>query len=516
MTSGRESALRGLFRAAVRRPEVTFSILLAVVATLALMGHVLTAPFDRDEHMYVSAGVLWPSHRLYADFLFLQMPYLPMVYSGVFDATGAERLLFTARLITAGVTLITVVLTGGMAFRLARDGVVAAAAVLLLCASPAVQNAVGQASNYAAPMAAAAGGLAFLLYPRVLKLRDFACSGVCLGLAIGLKLYYATLVAPFVIGCLLVPAEARTPLRLRLAAFLGGLAVSLMPALYLAIRDPTAFVFANVGYHALNAQWWAQTGLPMALTLGAKLRFARWIASAYPHLVLAAATLAGAVAWWRCLPRQSRGGQSAAITIGLVTLTALVTALAPSPSWPQYFAMAMPFAVLMPAALVACTGQRPAAWLRVGVGALAVTAAISAGGTLAPALARLVTPAEWTGNVVHEQAAAIRRLMPDAGRNDRVLTLAPLFALEAGLGIYPELASGPFVYRVSHLMPHKVDDPLVALGPDDLQATMTAVRPRAILLAANEGELNTPLAEAASRFGFRPVWSSDLLTLLTP
>jgi hypothetical protein len=171
------SGLRDTFLGVVRRPEKPFFILLAVVATLALTAHVLVAPLDRDEHMYVTAGVLWPSHHLYADFLFLQMPYLPMLYSAVFEATGAERLLYTARLFTALVTLITVVLIAGMAFRLARDGIVAASAVLLLCASPAVQNAVGQASNYAAPMAAAAGALAFLVCPRVPRRRNFALCG---------------------------------------------------------------------------------------------------------------------------------------------------------------------------------------------------------------------------------------------------------------------------------------------------------------------------------------------------
>src|SRR6478672_3820521 len=100
MTARVASPPRDRFMAVVRG-SATILILLAIIASCALAAHILTAPFDHDEHMYVTAGVLWPSHRLYSDFLFLQMPYLPMVYAGVFNATGAERLLLTARAITA-------------------------------------------------------------------------------------------------------------------------------------------------------------------------------------------------------------------------------------------------------------------------------------------------------------------------------------------------------------------------------------------------------------------------------
>ncbi|GEM_PF-2782380 len=41
---------------------------------LLLSALVLTAPLSRDEHMYLAAGVLVKTQRLYADFAYFQMP----------------------------------------------------------------------------------------------------------------------------------------------------------------------------------------------------------------------------------------------------------------------------------------------------------------------------------------------------------------------------------------------------------------------------------------------------------
>ncbi len=313
-------------------------VAVAAISVVALVAHVLTAPLDHDEHMYVAAGVLWPERHLYSDFLYFQTPYLPVLYSALFGAAHVERLLFAARLFTAVVTVASALLVGGVAWRLGRDMVAAAAAVLLFCASPAVQNAVGQASNYAAPMAASMCACALLLLPAKRRPLALAGCGAALGVAIGLKLYYATLVVPIAASVWIAP-EGHGRHRL-LLPFFAGLGVAVAPAAFLVLRDPVAGWFANVGYHTLNTQWWAASGWDVSITLRERVAFARWLLSAPAHRLCAAAiVLAGAGAGWHTRARLRETATSepvwAAATCGALMATAALTALVPSPSWPQ-------------------------------------------------------------------------------------------------------------------------------------------------------------------------------------
>jgi 4-amino-4-deoxy-L-arabinose transferase-like glycosyltransferase len=489
-------------------------VAVAAISVVALVAHVLTAPLDHDEHMYVAAGVLWPERHLYSDFLYFQTPYLPVLYSALFGAAHVERLLFAARLITAVITFAAALLVGGVAWRLGRDVGAAAAAVLLFCASPAVQNAVGQASNYAAPMAASMCACALLLLPAKRRPLALAGCGAALGVAIGLKLYYATLVLPIAASVWIAPQRSAHRL---LLPFFAGLGVAVAPAAFLVLRDPVAGWFANVGYHTLNTQWWAASGWDVSITLRERVAFARWLLSAPAHRLCAAAIVLAAVAGLLTRARLRKAATSesvwAAATCGALMTTAVLTALVPSPSWPQYYAMAVPFAALLPASLLGCAGRDRPAWLGLGVAFVALLAMLPTAPALGALLPRLVAPQEWTGNQVHARAETLRRLVPDAPTAARVLTLAPLFPLEGGLAIYPELASADFAYRASHLVRPELRSRLALLGPDDVIGRVQQDETRAILVSNDEEELNRPLAHAAAHVGMRLVWSDETLQL---
>ena len=70
------------------------AFLTAVVLPVTL---VLCVPLSHDEHMYVTAGMLLREHAVYADFAYLQAPYLPLLYAPVFGLTGGSHLLLCAR-----------------------------------------------------------------------------------------------------------------------------------------------------------------------------------------------------------------------------------------------------------------------------------------------------------------------------------------------------------------------------------------------------------------------------------
>ena len=55
---------------------------------------------------------------------------------------------------------------------------------------------------------------------------------------------------------------------------------------------------------------------------------------------------------------------------------------------------------------------------------------------------RLGSPGQSVPMLVHARGVEIAR----AANHGRVLTLAPIFPLEGGADIYPELATGPFAH----------------------------------------------------------------------
>ncbi|RYD83935.1 MAG: hypothetical protein EOP84_06895 [Verrucomicrobiaceae bacterium] len=86
-----------------------------------------------------------------------------------------------------------------------------------------------------------------------------------------------------------------------------------------------------------------------------------------------------------------------------------------------------------------------------------------------------------------------------------VLTLAPTWAIEAGLSTYPEFATGAFAWRSAHLVPEERRQKLDMIAPADLEEFLTNKPPAAILTGYEDEELEAPLLEYARRHGYRPV-----------
>ena len=79
------------------------AFLAAVVLPVTLL---LCVPLSHDEHMYVAAGMLLGEHSLYADFAYLQAPYLPFLYALVFDLADQSYLLFCGRAVALVMALV--------------------------------------------------------------------------------------------------------------------------------------------------------------------------------------------------------------------------------------------------------------------------------------------------------------------------------------------------------------------------------------------------------------------------
>jgi 4-amino-4-deoxy-L-arabinose transferase-like glycosyltransferase len=476
---------------------------------------------SHDEHMYVAGGYLLARALLapYRDFPYLQMPGLAFAYTGVF--LGTDHLLLAARLfntVCGMLSALVLFFTGSHLFRAAGYPVrflAAAGSVVLLIANPIFLYSSGVAWNHDLPvlLVVLAASLFWLAHGRTAPSRLVAAAGLAVGLAISTRLAFAPVLLPFAVAALFLPGASGQQKRLyMLGAFAMGVLVGLLPAVVTAGLAPDRFLFDNVRYHGLSEVYWRQLGNSRAMSLPGKLAYL-WEVVREPGSLEPAlgAMLFALLAVAASLRAKGAGLFQLALVVSLALCLA-VGALGPTPTWYQYYYPPIPFVVLgltYGASILYASG-RAGKW-GMALFALIVLAAGAAGlqgyARLNPSL-RLE---DWVPSQVHRVGLEIKGAV---GRG-RVLTLAPLFPLEGGAGIYEQLAAGPFTWRVAGQLPAVERQRLGVVGGDDLAALLGIERPAGILTGL-EVSLEGPLVEYAQAHGYRARQLSNGATLWLP
>ena len=493
-------------------------------------------PFDHDEQLHIPTGVLLLRQGLlpYQDYPFHHQPYLAPALAALFSVD--DHLLSVTRTFNAacGAALVALVYVlvwstlRELPFRLRL--LVSAATAVYMGLNALFVFTSGRADNHDASLLPAFG--AFLLLLRGMrrgKCTWFALSGVLLGLATGVRLTMLPLAGAMLLAALF-PGEPR-PAKARLAggaAFLAGLAAALAPALALMAGVWERSLFYHFIFNPqYNSAYWLAQGGGHATTILEKLGYllgdVTWVPGHYPYLQ----SLGHG---WQCLPLLPFA-QNGGLLLGLLLMLyfrralaagpwpqlrrltlwtlalALAATLASTPSFYQYFYPLLPFGLI----LLGCGWA--ALWRRFGpdTAARRVLTRSLAGFSLAVLVLgsadMAIMTAHWAGRdeptpgrVSHQRGREIRSLTPGGGK---VLTLAPVFALEGGLEIYPRLAAGPFFWRVAGFMPPELRRSLNILGPQDLESSL-AHDPPAAILTGFEGDLEKPLLDYARGHGYRP------------
>jgi hypothetical protein len=148
----------------------------------------------------------------------------------------------------------------------------------------------------------------------------------------------------------------------------------------------------------------------------------------------------------------------------------------------------------------------------------AIVALISIGGGTwdLPGLCRLQSPATWVPIQVHAFGQRLAEEVPVGP----VLTLAPVLAMEGGLSTYEAFATGPFTWRVAHIIPEANRRMVGWIGRDDLADYLADRPPTAIVTGletendgfepGERGTLEEPLDRFAARAGYRLLaWTAD-------
>lgn len=495
-------------------------LLLAGAASVLMLviARTMVFPMQRDEDFYVAAGVLF-SANLYDATGYSHLPNLPLLLSAAYRLLGTTSYLLVGRIILA----LGWIAAAGALWRIGRDVAASRSATVMLMAglllNPAFLDQTGMAvTNNFLPVPLILWGLWALLrigegQPRPLLA---LAAGLLMGTAAGMKANYAVVVAPALIGALAMPRGWTIRERLILLALplAAGALIGVAPTLWFLARDPQGFLVHAISFHrGPQLGYWTHLAVGEMPAMGAKAKalLANRIWFGGTTLVLVAVLIAAALS---VPPRRL-----AEPRILVVALTAVVAALIswlPTPAFPQYFTLPIPFLLVLLALLVAAVPARARA--AVAMSCLAGCAATALAG--APPLLLGVLPAMrlggWTGVAVHDDALRLTGLVGSGGR---VATLGPVVALEGRLIPFRDFAMGPFVYRALDFVPG--DDRghyAAAASPATLAAVFPRMRPDAVITGFDPA-LDPAFDRLARGFGYRavtiPLRQVDHVTRLT-
>jgi 4-amino-4-deoxy-L-arabinose transferase-like glycosyltransferase len=497
---------------------LAFAVLLLLMLGVVLAGVALPREIDHDEHQFVASGALLAHDGLlpYRDYPYFHLPNLVYLYA-LLDRFAASPLL-AARLASLAFAMLSLGLVVWLVWS-ELEGVrhpirlsMAASAVLLMAFSPLTLYTVGRAWNHDAAVALF---LLALALSRAAGRRSprwpLLGAGLAAGLAVGTRLSFGPAAVGLGLVILLWSRREGFGRGARAVAQygLGGL-LGLGPTLALAVAAPRAFVFGNFEYAALNTAYRHAIGFATAMDLPGKVRFLFEEVLLDPRGILLFGSLVLFLAVDALQIFLSHGeGRRVPLAIGVLLPFLMWGALAPTPSWYQYFYMVVPFAAVATvlSAARADLGERRwplgAAW--VILAALGVTWLSHAELTSVRSLSR---PEAWPLTAARTVGA---RIAEEAGGGP-VLTLSPIYALEGGLPIYEQFASGPFAWRVSSFVPPGIHEALHIVSPENLEDVLTA-KPPAGILVGMEAELEGEFVAYAEAHGYHSSEVGEGLTL---
>jgi len=482
-----------------------FALIFSLVMSLAM-----DKGLSHDEGQHIAAGALLSDENLlpYRDFPFFHTPYLVFIYGLLFEFTS--QFLLPARLFSVACSALTatcifavanrVFKTSGSALRLA----IVTAAVVGLVSSPLFIRTAGFAWNQDPSVLLAL--LALLAYLGACR-RDYRgrwlfASGLFLGIAIGTRLTVAPLAAPF-LGLLAVSFGNGSERVNRCAMFGAGVTAGSLPMLALFLMAPEGFLFGTLEFSKVNIAYRYATGEPRTMTALTKFRyFIKEIVRPNWPLVLAFATMLTALKLWR--PGQ-RLPQELRVILWLLPFV-LAGSFAPSPLFEQYFYAVVPFVLLGIIFGLGALQERPEIFKPV---AAACGVMALAGGALGfqqyNAIDKLFSPSRWTSSEIRQTANQLREL---AGEGD-VLTLSPVYPIEAGMEIYPSFATGSFGWRVAAFVSPAKRERLGMVSERELETLTRKDWPEAILTGGKGRRWEGPLVSYAKRHRFTLVTLSD-------
>ncbi len=479
-----------------------------VLLILGMFSSTMCHSLNHDEHMYICAGVLVQDNALYTDFAYLQMPYLPLLYGALFQLTNTTYYLLWGRLLTFIFMIASTVLIYQIAYKLAKNHFVALWSTIFFAWCHPIIHVMPFAWNHTVPITFSL--LAFYLYINGIKkfqinITYLFFAGFSLGVVVGTKLNYAVMLFPYFIILLFYPKSLK-PFKRVLKLYLPiltGAFIGLLPLIIIYVKtDSDVFIFNNLGYHQINALWRTLTGYTLGMFTLGKMEFA-WRELAYPsNLSIFLAVLYMLILYFKEKSFHKYGLKpfinNETLLCLLIVMFAILASFVPSPMFASYFSMSIPFVIIFVSLCYGNIKQINKLPIKVLLICLTILGFFYGGVRLFRYLPDLPGYKDWTTISVHRAARDIRDQIGDDGIKQKMATLSPIFALESGLPIYKELATGPFLFRIGDMLSDYERINYIGTSPNSLHALLEKDPPSSIYVG-HEGDLDQPFISYAEK-----------------
>lgn len=498
---------------------------------ILLLSKALNAELNHDEHQFVASGKLLADQFSfpYIDYPFHHMPNLVLIYALLFKLTnysllGARFLSVACATLSTGILFYITYQHFYYQDSLIRN-LLAVACVILLISNPLFESVSGKAWNHDLPTLLILLSFAFLCRydNQDISTRKVFFSGILLGLAIGSRLSYATVIIPYIGAFLIFPSQQpRTSRYLHIIAFSIGVSLGLLPSIVLFIANPKFFIFGNVIYPKLNPVYRNLLLHRSGMTITGKIIYflTNVISSPLNMLLYLGLFVIMVTATVKSMLTKTSTNLSLVFAFGL-SLFLLIGSFGPTPSWYQYYYAPIPFLILgIFFGFSTLFGKR-----RQSSRFLTIVLLLS---VIILGSARMVSfddikmmnhPNQLLTIQVHNFGMDIKSLLGEG----KILTLAPIIPLEGGLEIYEAFTTGPFTWRTAFLLAEEKREEYGVISHLDLEGYLENNPPDAILVGFESkndgfgfgdlGGLEKPLTRFAIQHGYEAVTiSTEIIT----
>ena len=493
-------------------------VLILLVLALAILANGMTKPVGRDEQMYCTGAVcLAQGKMIYRDFSYAaQMPCHPLLCAALFKLFDTTYYLLVVRLLSCACDILVMLCIVGI-FRhifkpLAATGLLfGLAAAVLYVFNPLVDYANGYAWNHDVVILCVM--LSFWLFvtadfQQKSRYWRIAAIGVLLTFATCMRI--TTALAELLFFAVLLSRPA-TSLKQRLQTalpFLIASALVLIWPVWVIAQAPQAFFLNIVKIPMLYGRWLHEIGMVYNKF---ELTFACLTAPGYLALILLTIYLWAVFLFVRGRLKIENGpsfpaGAGSAGLAALLPLIFFIIAVIPPTMWQQYLAVPVPFLVLGLAFplwyLQKLSGKaktvRHFRIAAVSTALCALVAVLSYPAVLYRTPFALV-PEKWTPIEMHKVSQDIAAKTKEP---KRILTFAPLLALEGGGEIYTELSAGAIIYRIADSLSDEERLITHTAGPKSLTDVLKDRPPAAVVLGVEMQRLEQPILESV----VKPDW----------
>jgi len=472
----------------------------------------------RDEQLYAPPARLLSEYQLYSDLFYNHTPGSAWLFFGVMTGLGSDHLLLAARLgvfaawAAFGIALIAIT------FKLTRSTAMTCLAVILIMANEALLNQTGMtATNNLLPLASVYVGLGlFMLGVAEGQGRPMlvAASGLVLSIAAVFKASAFVFIPIVAVASVYLPRELFLTQRLgRVVAPLvvGGL-IGALPVFIYFSTNPERFLAHVIGFHTGPhvAYWTAQIAGDdgaVAVSMGskAKLAYSIWFGAANLLFIFISIFLTLSLIKANGASDTLRRLLSGRILVAwLCLLAAGVMSFVPTPGFPQYFALPLACAPILLALLYGELSRESQSDVQPVLITASIVIVLAALPRLGQYTSRLASPDTWTVVRTHEAGKLIAQRLAEANLSGKIATLAPIYPLEGGLSVYPELATGQFAYRTAEFTNAYLRSFYRTTSPHQVGALLAADPPAGVLVGF-ESTLEEPLVRFAEKNGYRRV-----------